>query len=125
MERAAAELVRDALVTTTPRAGTGPEGVLVNAIAPRGRGYAAARGRRRDADVSLDEIRRSYAAGTPLRPIGRPDESAALVASWAVLAIVGQVFQPNAGTSGASDGRHRGSSRGHPVVARRPRMVAP
>jgi 2-hydroxycyclohexanecarboxyl-CoA dehydrogenase len=56
----------------------------------------------RDAGVSPEEIRRRYAAEIPIGRIGRPEEMAALVAflsSEGAGAFVGQILQPNGGTT--------------------------
>ncbi len=80
----------------------GPRGVLVNALAPGIMDTPQLDVDARDAGVSPEEIRRRYAAESPLRRIGRPEEMAALVAFLAgdgAGAIVGQILQPNGGTS--------------------------
>ncbi|HEX6709108.1 MAG TPA: SDR family NAD(P)-dependent oxidoreductase [Rubrobacter sp.] len=56
----------------------------------------------RDAGVSAEEIKARYAAETPLGRIGRPEEIAATVAFLAregSAALVGQIIQPNGGTT--------------------------
>jgi NAD(P)-dependent dehydrogenase (short-subunit alcohol dehydrogenase family) len=81
-----------------------PEGVLVNAIAPGIMDTPQLDVDAADAGVSPEEIRRRYAAETPIGRIGRPEEIAALVAflaSDAAGAFVGQILQPNGGTTRA------------------------
>jgi NAD(P)-dependent dehydrogenase (short-subunit alcohol dehydrogenase family) len=81
-----------------------PEGVLVNAVAPGIMDTPQLDVDAADAGVSPDEIRRRYAAESPLGRIGRPEEIAALVAflaSDAAGAFVGQILQPNGGTTRA------------------------
>lgn len=76
----------------------GPEGIIVNAIAP---GVIDTPQLQVDADaagVTLDSIRESYAADIPLGRIGRPADIAAVVsylADPAVGSLVGQVIQVN------------------------------
>jgi 2-hydroxycyclohexanecarboxyl-CoA dehydrogenase len=56
----------------------------------------------RDAGVSAEEMKACYAAETPLGRIGRPEDIAATVAFLAreeAAALVGQVVQPNGGTT--------------------------
>jgi 2-hydroxycyclohexanecarboxyl-CoA dehydrogenase len=80
----------------------GPEGVLVNAIAPGIMDTTQLDVDAADAGVSPEEIRRRYAADSPLGRIGRPDEIAALAAflcSDGAGAFVGQILQPNGGTT--------------------------
>jgi NAD(P)-dependent dehydrogenase (short-subunit alcohol dehydrogenase family) len=79
-----------------------PEGILVNAIAPGIMDTPQLDVDAADAGVSLAEIRRRYAAASPIGRIGRPAEIAALVAfltSEAASAFVGQILQPNGGTT--------------------------
>lgn len=81
-----------------------PEGILVNAIAPGIMDTPQLDVDADDAGVSPAEIRRRYAAGSPLGRIGRPEEIAALVAFLAGEgggAFVGQILQPNGGTTRA------------------------
>ena len=80
----------------------GPEGILVNAIAPGIMDTPQLDVDAADAGVSPAEIRRRYAAESPLGRIGRPEEIAALAAflcSEASGAFVGQILQPNGGTT--------------------------
>jgi NAD(P)-dependent dehydrogenase (short-subunit alcohol dehydrogenase family) len=81
-----------------------PEGVLVNAVAPGIMDTPQLDVDAADAGVSPEEIRRRYAAESPIGRIGRPEEIAALVAflaSDAAGAFVGQILQPNGGTTRA------------------------
>ena len=80
----------------------GPEGILVNAIAPGIMDTPQLDVDAADAGVSPAEIRRRYSAESPLGRIGRPEEIAALAAflcSEASGAFVGQILQPNGGTT--------------------------
>jgi NAD(P)-dependent dehydrogenase (short-subunit alcohol dehydrogenase family) len=80
----------------------GPEGISVNAVAPGIMDTPQLDVDAADAGVSPEEIRRRYAAESPLGRIGRPEEIAALVAFLAserAAALVGQVLQPNGGTT--------------------------
>jgi 2-hydroxycyclohexanecarboxyl-CoA dehydrogenase len=82
----------------------GPEGILVNAIAPGIMDTPQLDVDAADAGVSPAEIRRRYAAETPVGRIGRPEEMAALtafLASDGASALVGQVLQPNGGLTRA------------------------
>jgi NAD(P)-dependent dehydrogenase (short-subunit alcohol dehydrogenase family) len=79
-----------------------PRGVLVNAVAP---GIIDTPQLEHDAGlegVDLDEMRRRYAEASPLGRIARPDEIAATVAFLCTPgagALVGQILQPNGGTT--------------------------
>jgi 2-hydroxycyclohexanecarboxyl-CoA dehydrogenase len=80
----------------------GPENILVNALAPGIMDTPQLNVDAEDAGVSPEEIRVRYAAETPMRRIGDPREMAALVAFLAsdgAGALVGQILQPNGGTS--------------------------
>lgn len=82
----------------------GPEGISVNAIAPGIMDTPQLDVDAADAGVSPEEIRRRYAAESPIGRIGRPEEIAALVAFLACDAggaFVGQIVQPNGGTTRA------------------------
>lgn len=80
----------------------GPEGILVNAIAPGIMDTPQLDVDADDAGVSPEEIRRRYAADSPIGRIGDPREMAGLVAflaSAGASALVGQILQPNGGTT--------------------------
>jgi 2-hydroxycyclohexanecarboxyl-CoA dehydrogenase len=80
----------------------GPEGILVNAIAPGIMDTPQLDVDAADAGVSPEEIRRRYASESPIGRIGRPEEIAATVAFLAgdgSGAFVGQILQPNGGTT--------------------------
>jgi 2-hydroxycyclohexanecarboxyl-CoA dehydrogenase len=80
----------------------GPEGILVNAIAPGIMDTPQLDVDAEDAGVSAEEIRRRYAADSPIGRIGRTEEIAALAAFLAgdgAGAFVGQILQPNGGTT--------------------------
>jgi NAD(P)-dependent dehydrogenase (short-subunit alcohol dehydrogenase family) len=80
----------------------GPEGILVNAIAPGIMDTPQLDVDATDAGVSPEEIRRRYAADSPMGRIGRTEEIAALAAFLAgdgAGAFVGQILQPNGGTT--------------------------
>jgi NAD(P)-dependent dehydrogenase (short-subunit alcohol dehydrogenase family) len=90
-----------ALVKTLGRE-LGPEGVLVNAIAPGVIDTPQLAVDAAAAGVGLDQVRSDYAAATPLGRIGTPEEVAAVVsflADPAVGVVVGQVVQVNGGTT--------------------------
>ena len=78
----------------------GPEGIIVNAVAP---GVIATPQLEVDATaagVTLDEVQRRYAEHIPLGRVGRPAEIAdavAFLASLKVGAMVGQILQVNGG----------------------------
>jgi NAD(P)-dependent dehydrogenase (short-subunit alcohol dehydrogenase family) len=79
----------------------GPEGILVNAIAPGVVDTAQLDVDAKDAGLSSSEMRRKYASESPLGRIGRTDEVAAVAAFLAGDgggAFAGQVLQPNGGT---------------------------
>jgi 2-hydroxycyclohexanecarboxyl-CoA dehydrogenase len=80
----------------------GPEGILVNAIAPGIMDTPQLDVDAADAGVSPEEIRRRYAKESPIGRIGRPEEVAATVAFLAgdgATALTGQILQPNGGTT--------------------------
>ena len=80
----------------------GPQGISVNAVAPGIMDTPQLDVDAVDAGVSPEEIRRRYAAESPLGRIARPEEIAALVAflvSERSAALVGQILQPNGGTT--------------------------
>jgi 2-hydroxycyclohexanecarboxyl-CoA dehydrogenase len=80
----------------------GPENILVNAIAPGIMDTPQLDVDAVDAGVSPEEIRRRYAADSPMGRIGRPEEIAALAAFLSADgagAFVGQILQPNGGTT--------------------------
>jgi len=82
----------------------GPESISVNAIAPGIMDTPQLDVDAADAGVSPEEIRRRYAAESPIGRIGDPREMAALaafLASERASAFVGQVLQPNGGTTRA------------------------
>jgi 2-hydroxycyclohexanecarboxyl-CoA dehydrogenase len=79
-----------------------PDGIGVNAIAPGIMDTPQLDVDALDAGVSPEEIRALYGEQTPIGRIGRPEEVAAVVAflaSDASSAFVGQVLQPNGGSS--------------------------
>jgi NAD(P)-dependent dehydrogenase (short-subunit alcohol dehydrogenase family) len=79
-----------------------PEGILVNGIAPGVTDTPQLEVDAADAGVSIDEARARYADQTPLGRIGHPDEIAATVAllvSPTLTSLVGQILQPNGGTT--------------------------
>jgi 2-hydroxycyclohexanecarboxyl-CoA dehydrogenase len=80
----------------------GPEGILVNAIAPGIMDTPQLDVDAADAGVSPEEIRKRYAEESPIGRIGRPEEIAATVAFLAgdgATALTGQILQPNGGTT--------------------------
>ena len=82
----------------------GPEGILVNALAPGIMNTPQLDVDAEDAGVSPEEIRRRYAEDVPIGRIGEPEEMAALVAflsSEGGGAFVGQILHPNGGFSRA------------------------
>jgi len=79
-----------------------PEGIITNVVAPGVIDTPQLENDARDAGVSLEEVKTRYAAETPLGRIGHPEEIAATVAFLArkdSAAFVGQVIQPNGGTT--------------------------
>jgi NAD(P)-dependent dehydrogenase (short-subunit alcohol dehydrogenase family) len=79
-----------------------PQGVLVNAVAPGIIDTPQLEHDARDAGLDIEEMRRRYAETAPLRRIASPDEMAATVAFLCTPragAFVGQVLQPNGGTT--------------------------
>jgi NAD(P)-dependent dehydrogenase (short-subunit alcohol dehydrogenase family) len=90
-----------ALVKSAARA-LGPRGVAVNAIAPGITDTPQLQVDADDAGVSLAEMIDRYAQDVPLGRVGRPEDIAEVVAflcSEAAIALVGQVVQPNGGTT--------------------------
>jgi 2-hydroxycyclohexanecarboxyl-CoA dehydrogenase len=89
------------LVKSAARA-LGPRGVAVNAIAPGITDTPQLQVDADDAGISLPEMIDRYAEDVPLGRVGRPEDIAAVVAflcSDAAIALVGQVLQPNGGTT--------------------------
>lgn len=79
-----------------------PESIITNVIAPGVIDTPQLEQDARDAGVSPDEMKSRYAAETPVGRIGHPEEIAAAVAFLAAdesAAFVGQVIQPNGGTT--------------------------
>jgi 2-hydroxycyclohexanecarboxyl-CoA dehydrogenase len=79
-----------------------PENIITNVIAPGVIDTPQLENDARDAGVSAEEIKARYAAETPLGCIGRPEDIAATVAFLAregSAALVGQIVQPNGGTT--------------------------
>jgi NAD(P)-dependent dehydrogenase (short-subunit alcohol dehydrogenase family) len=90
-----------ALVKSAARA-LGPHGVAVNAIAPGITDTPQLQVDADDAGISLAEMIERYAADVPLGRVGRPEDIAEVVAflcGEAAIALVGQVLQPNGGTT--------------------------
>jgi NAD(P)-dependent dehydrogenase (short-subunit alcohol dehydrogenase family) len=90
-----------ALVKSAARA-LGPSGVAVNAIAPGITDTPQLQVDADDAGISLAEMIDRYAQDVPLGRVGRPEDIAAVVSflcSEAAIALVGQVLQPNGGTT--------------------------
>src|SRR5215218_4087224 len=78
------------------------ENIITNVIAPGVIDTPQLENDARDTGVSSEEIRARYAAETPLGRIGRPEDIAATVAFLArdgSAALVGQILQPNGGTT--------------------------
>jgi NAD(P)-dependent dehydrogenase (short-subunit alcohol dehydrogenase family) len=89
------------LVKSAARA-LGPRGVAVNAIAPGITDTPQLQVDADDAGISLAEMIERYAQDVPLGRVGRPEDIAAVVSflcSDAAIALVGQVLQPNGGTT--------------------------
>jgi NAD(P)-dependent dehydrogenase (short-subunit alcohol dehydrogenase family) len=79
-----------------------PENIVTNVIAPGVVDTPQLENDARDAGVSAQEIKARYAAGTPIGRIGRPEDIAATVAFLAregSASLVGQIVQPNGGTT--------------------------
>jgi NAD(P)-dependent dehydrogenase (short-subunit alcohol dehydrogenase family) len=79
-----------------------PENIITNVVAPGVTDTPQLEVDARDAEVPLEEIKARYAAETPLGRIGRPEDIAATIAflvSERSAALVGQVVQPNGGTT--------------------------
>jgi NAD(P)-dependent dehydrogenase (short-subunit alcohol dehydrogenase family) len=90
-----------ALVKSAARA-LGPHGIAVNAIAPGITDTPQLQVDADDAGISLAEMIERYAADVPLGRVGAPDDIAEVVAflcSEPAIALVGQVLQPNGGTT--------------------------
>ncbi|HEX5621445.1 MAG TPA: SDR family NAD(P)-dependent oxidoreductase [Solirubrobacteraceae bacterium] len=90
-----------ALVKSAARA-LGPHGVAVNAIAPGITDTPQLQVDADDAGISLAEMIERYAADVPLGRVGDPADIAEVVAflcSEHAIALVGQVLQPNGGTT--------------------------
>jgi NAD(P)-dependent dehydrogenase (short-subunit alcohol dehydrogenase family) len=78
----------------------GPEGIIVNAVAPGVIATPQLEVDAKDAGITLDEVQRRYAEHIPLGRVGRPEEIAdavAFLASPKVGAMVGQILQVNGG----------------------------
>jgi NAD(P)-dependent dehydrogenase (short-subunit alcohol dehydrogenase family) len=78
------------------------ENIITNVVAPGVIDTPQLENDARDAGVSAEEMKARYAAETPLGRIGRPEEVAATVAFLAreeSAALVGQIVQPNGGTT--------------------------
>jgi NAD(P)-dependent dehydrogenase (short-subunit alcohol dehydrogenase family) len=89
------------LVKSAARA-LGPHGVAVNAIAPGITDTPQLQVDADDAGIGVAEMIERYAADVPLGRVGRPDDIAEVVAflcSEPAIALVGQVLQPNGGTT--------------------------
>jgi NAD(P)-dependent dehydrogenase (short-subunit alcohol dehydrogenase family) len=79
-----------------------PENIITNVIAPGVINTLQLENDARDAGVDGEEIKAHYAAETPIGRIGRPEDVAATVAFLAregSTSLVGQVVQPNGGTT--------------------------
>ena len=89
------------LVKSAARA-LGPHGVAVKAIAPGITDTPQLQVDADDAGLTLAEMGERYAQDVPLGRVGRPEDIAEVVAflcSDAAIALVGQVLQPNGGTT--------------------------
>ena len=90
-----------ALVKSAARA-LGPHGVAVNAIAPGITDTPQLQVDADDAGIPLADMIERYAADIPLGRVGAPEEIAEVVSflcSEPAIALVGQVIQPNGGTT--------------------------
>jgi NAD(P)-dependent dehydrogenase (short-subunit alcohol dehydrogenase family) len=90
-----------ALVKSAARA-LGPRGVAVNAVAPGITDTPQLQVDADDAGIPLAEMIERYAQEVPLGRVGRPEDIAEIVAFLcgdAAIALVGQVIQPNGGTT--------------------------
>jgi len=90
-----------ALVKSAARA-LGPHGIAVNAVAPGITDTPQLQVDADDAGISLAEMIERYAADIPLGRVGDPADVAEVVAflcSEPAIALVGQVLQPNGGTT--------------------------
>lgn len=79
-----------------------PEGIFVNVVAPGVTDTPQLECDARDAGIPVEEMRERYAAESPIRRIGKPEEIAATIsflASSRSDPFVGQVLQPNGGTT--------------------------
>jgi NAD(P)-dependent dehydrogenase (short-subunit alcohol dehydrogenase family) len=79
-----------------------PENIITNVIAPGVIDTLQLENDARDAGVDVEEIKAHYAAETPIGRIGCPEDVAATVAFLAregSTSLVGQVVQPNGGTT--------------------------
>ena len=79
-----------------------PENIITNMISPGIVDTPQLEVDALDAGVSREEIRSRYAAGIPVGRVGRPEDIAATVAFLArrdTASIVGQVLQPNGGST--------------------------
>jgi len=90
-----------ALVKSAARA-LGPHGIAVNAVAPGITDTPQLQVDADDAGISLAEMIERYATDIPLGRVGDPADVAEVVAflcSEPAIALVGQVLQPNGGTT--------------------------
>jgi NAD(P)-dependent dehydrogenase (short-subunit alcohol dehydrogenase family) len=89
------------LVKSAARA-LGPRGVAVNAVAPGITETPQLQVDADDAGISFEEMVERYATDVPLGRVGSPEDIAEVVAflcGEAAIALVGQVIQPNGGTT--------------------------